>query len=65
MVANQLLAVLNNAKQNQIDVKITELDNGEIGCTCSCGTEDETFTCDSLEYLVRRISMIVEDWKII
>ena len=63
-IANELIAVLNTAKANMIDVQITELSNGDIGCTCTAGGYDY-FTVSSLEQLVRRIKMVVEDWAII
>ena len=63
-IANELIEVLNTAKANQIDVKIIELNNGDIACTCTAGGSD-TFVAGSLEQLVRRIKMTVEDWAII
>lgn len=62
--ATKLIAVLESAKANQIDVQIVELNNGDIGCTCTAGGS-EYFTVSSLEHLVRRIEMIVQDWAII
>lgn len=63
-IANELIAVLNKAKSNEIDVQIKELPNGLIGCTCTCIGSDYT-EVSSLESLIRHLKSIVEDWRII
>ena len=64
-IAIELVEVLKEAKANLIDVKIQELDNGVIACTCSAGGVDDYREVESLESLVRYIRIITEDWRII
>ena len=64
-IANELVAVLNEAKANLIDVQIKELQNGLIGCTCTAGGAADYREHESLESLVRYIKILVEDWRII
>lgn len=64
-IANELVAVLNEAKANRIDVQIKELGNGLIGCTCTVQTATDYREVESLESLVRYIKILVEDWRII
>ncbi|EOR9074092.1 hypothetical protein FOI42_RS03160 [Escherichia coli] len=64
-IANEMIAVLKEAKANLIDVKIQELQSGLIGCTCTAGGATDYREFESLESMVRYLTMIVEDWKII
>lgn len=64
-IAIALVAVLKEAKANLIDVQIKELQNGLIGCTCTAGGAADYREHESLESLVRYLTMIVDDWRII
>lgn len=64
-IANALVEVLKEAKANLIDVQIKELQNGLIGCTCSTGGASDYREHESLESLVRYLTIIVDDWKLI
>ncbi|MED6699309.1 hypothetical protein VWH97_06215 [Escherichia coli O157] len=64
-IAIALVEVLKEAKANLIDVKIQELQSGLIGCTCTAGGATDYREFESLESMVRYLTMIVEDWKII
>lgn len=64
--ANRLIAVLNKAKTNLLDVQIKEQANGEILATVSDGGYiSESFTTDNLDHLVWKLEIIVEDMQII
>ncbi|WEM33082.1 hypothetical protein EJP02_021 [Escherichia phage EJP2] len=64
-IAIALVEVLKEAKANLIDVQIKELQNGLIGCTCSTGCGSDYREFESLESLVRYLTIIVDDWKLI
>lgn len=64
-IAIALVEVLKEAKANLIDVQIKELQNGLIGCTCSTGFGSDYREFESLESLVRYLTIIVDDWKLI
>lgn len=64
--ANRLIAVLNKAKANRLDVQIKEQANGEILATVSDGGYvSESFLSGSLDHLVWKLEIIVEDMQII
>lgn len=62
--ANRLIAVLNDAKANRLTVQIKEQDSGQILTSVSDGCYTESFSVDSLEYLARRLEMIVDDLRL-
>lgn len=64
--ANRLIAVLNDAKANRLDVQIKEQENGMILATVQIGNDGytESFHADSLEYLVHRLEMTVDDFRL-
>lgn len=64
-IALALVEVLKEAKANLIDVQIKELQNGLIGCTCTAGGPADYREFESLESMVRYLTIIVEDWRII
>lgn len=64
--ANRLIAVLNKAKANRLDVQIKEQANGEILATVSDGGYvSESFLSGNLDHLVWKLEIIVEDMQII
>lgn len=64
--ANRLIAVLNKAKANRLDVQIKEQANGKILATVSDGGYvSESFLSGSLDHLVWKLEIIAEDMQII
>lgn len=64
--ANRLIAVLNDAKANRLAVQIKEQSNGQILATVQIGSDGytESFHADNLEYLVHRLEMTVDDFRL-
>ena len=62
--ANRLITVLNDAKANRLAVEIKEQENGQIFTSVNDGFYSESFHADNLEYLIHRLEMIVDDWRL-
>ena len=63
-IANRLIAVLNDAKANRVTVEIKEQENGQILTSIDDGYYKEEFLSDSLEYLVHRLEMEIDDRRL-
>lgn len=62
-IANRLITVLKDAKENHLAVEIKEQADGKIFTSVCDGYYTESFQADSLEYLTHRLEMIVDDWR--
>lgn len=62
--ANRLIAALNDAKANLLTVEIKEQENGEILTVVDAGGYQEKFLADNLEYLVYRLEMTIDDYRL-
>lgn len=62
--ADRLLATLKDAKENRLTVAIAEQADGMIFASVNDGCYTESFHADSLEYLVHRLEIIVNDFRL-
>lgn len=64
--ANRLIAVLNDAKANRLNVQIKEQADGMILAIVQIGSDGytESFHAESLESLVHRLEMTVDDFRL-
>lgn len=62
--ANRLIAALNDAKANLLTVEIKEQVNGQILTVVDVGGYQEKFLADDLEYLVYRLEMTIDDYRL-
>lgn len=62
--ANRLIELLNDAKANLLTVEIKEQVNGEILTIVDTGHYQEKFLSDSLEYLIHRLAIVIDDYRL-
>lgn len=62
-IGNELISVLNQAKKIGLDVKITELGDGDLSVEIDCEGTSDFFVACSIDHLIRRLSYTIQDYS--